>query len=62
MASLAETNKYLRDPKVLERIVTRNALASSVFEGASLRALTSGHKASRKESKIASSKKSARSE
>ena len=34
MASLAETNPYLRDPKTRRRLLEEDALDSSVFEGA----------------------------
>jgi hypothetical protein len=34
MASLAETNPYLRDPEARRRLLTDNAWQSSVFEGA----------------------------
>lgn len=35
MASLSETNKYLRDKKKREQMIKRNVVASSVFEGVS---------------------------
>lgn len=34
MASLAESNPYLRDPKTRRRILEKNARASCAFEGA----------------------------
>ncbi len=34
MASLLETNPYLRDPETRRRMLERNALDSSAFEGA----------------------------
>jgi hypothetical protein len=34
MASLAETNPYIRDPETRRRLVEENARASSIFEGA----------------------------
>jgi hypothetical protein len=34
MASLAETNPYIRDPETRRRLIEENARASSVFEGA----------------------------
>ena len=34
MASLLETNPYLRDPETRRRTLERNALDSSAFEGA----------------------------
>ncbi len=34
MASLLETNPYLRDPETRRRMLERNALDSSTFEGA----------------------------
>jgi hypothetical protein len=34
MASLAETNPYIRDPERRRRLLEENALDSSVFEGA----------------------------
>jgi hypothetical protein len=34
MASLAETNPYIRDPERRRRVLEENALASSAFEGA----------------------------
>jgi hypothetical protein len=34
MASLAETNPYLRDPEMRRRMLEEDALDSSVFEGA----------------------------
>ena len=34
MASLIETNPYLRDPETRRRMLERNALDSSAFEGA----------------------------
>ncbi len=37
MAPLSRTNKYLKDKSQLAKIVTENAIASSVFEGASNR-------------------------
>lgn len=37
MAPLSRTNKYLKDKRQLTKIVTENAIASSVFEGASNR-------------------------
>lgn len=39
MASLSETNPYLRDPKKFEQMVARNTYDSSVFEGASPKSL-----------------------
>lgn len=34
MASLIETNPYLRDPETRQRMLEENAYQSSVFEGA----------------------------
>jgi len=34
MTSLLETNPYLRDPETRRRMLERNALDSSAFEGA----------------------------
>ena len=34
MASLAETNPYIRDPEMRRRLLEEDALDSSVFEGA----------------------------
>jgi hypothetical protein len=34
MASLAETNPYIRDPETRRRLLEEDALDSSVFEGA----------------------------
>ncbi len=34
MLSLIETNPYLRDPETRQRMLERNALDSSAFEGA----------------------------
>jgi hypothetical protein len=34
MASLLHTNPYLRSARLRERMLIRNALASSIFEGA----------------------------
>lgn len=34
MASLAETNPYIRDPEARRRLIEENALDSSAFEGA----------------------------
>ena len=39
MASLSETNPYLRDKKKLEQIVAQSVYESSIFEGASPRSL-----------------------
>ena len=48
MASLAETNPYLRDPKRRREMIERVTYESSVFEGASPRALRSAAKPARK--------------
>jgi hypothetical protein len=57
MASLAETNPYIRDPETRRRLLEENALDSSVFEGA--RGLTSSQPQpkNRKRRSIASRKK-----
>jgi hypothetical protein len=39
VASLSETNPYLRDKKKLEQMVAQSVYESSIFEGASPRAL-----------------------
>lgn len=57
MASLAQTNKYLRDPKVLKRIISDDVRASALFEGASHRALKRDYAGSCARAKTASSKK-----
>jgi hypothetical protein len=60
MASLAETNPYLRDPEMRRRLLEDNAYASSVFEGA--RGLTRplAQPNNRKRRSMASRKKSIR--
>jgi hypothetical protein len=61
MASLAETNPYLRDPEMRRFLLEDNAFASSVFEGA--RGLTRPQQrpSARKRRSIASRKKSDKS-
>ena len=39
MVPLSKTNKYLADPENFRRMIAENARASSIFEGASPRAL-----------------------
>ena len=60
MASLSQSNKYLRNKSALRKIVRENCIATAAFEGASLRALKDAH-VSRKRSDTASSKKAAKS-
>jgi len=61
MASLSETNPYLRDKDKLAQTVARNTYDSSVFEGASPRALSKLRAASKSRSR-ARSKNTAKSE
>ncbi len=56
MKPLIETNPYLRDPEQRRRLLERNALDSSAFEGA--RGLTPHKAEGSSPSKIASKKKS----
>ena len=59
MASLLETNPYLRDPETRQRMLEENAYQSSVFEGA--QGLTPPNQSStvRKRRSTAARKKSA---
>lgn len=61
MAPLNKSNKYLRDPAVLDKIVEENTTASSAFEGAHPRSLVSRDSHVDKRSRIASSKNSRKS-
>jgi hypothetical protein len=60
MASLAETNPYLRDPEARRRMLEEDALDSSVFEGARGLKPRSSYTGPRKRRSIASRKKSAK--
>lgn len=60
MASLAETNPYMRDPEMRRRLLEEDALDSSVFEGARGLKPSSSHKESRKRRSMASRKKPAK--
>ena len=59
MASLAKSNKYLKDRGSLLRMLAENTYDSAVFEGASHRALKAGQTAPKRR-RIATSKKAAR--
>jgi len=61
MASLAETNRYLKDPQRRARIIRRNARESAIFEGANPRALHDDYASSANARLAASSKKRAKS-
>ncbi len=43
MASLAESNKYLRDPMRLRRIIRENCTSTAVFEGVRVAVLKAAH-------------------
>jgi hypothetical protein len=61
MASLAETNPYIRDPERRRRVLEENALDSSAFEG--VRGLVPSRKPQPERAKprsIASKKKAAK--
>jgi hypothetical protein len=60
MASLAKSNKYLKDRGSLLRMIEENTYDSAVFEGASPRALKAGQAAPKRRC-IAASKKAVRS-
>jgi hypothetical protein len=57
MASLAETNPYIRDPEMRRRLLEEDALDSSVFEGARGLKPSSAHPETDKRRSIASRKK-----
>ena len=59
MAPLANTNKYLSDEASFRRMVGENVRASSLFEGASPRALNSVRNQPESRKVMASKKKSA---
>ena len=60
MASLAKSNKYLRDSKALSEMIRKNAYDSSIFEGASYRSLPKPE-SNQKRDDMAKSKKRAKS-
>jgi hypothetical protein len=60
MASLAETNPYMRDPEMRRRMLEEDALDSSVFEGARGLKPLAPHKKPHKRRSIASRKQPAR--
>ena len=57
MASLAETNPYLRDPETRRRLIEDSTLDSSVFEGARGLQPSQPHPQPRKRRSTASRKK-----
>lgn len=61
MASLATSNKYLKNRKRLLKMIGENSYDSAVFEGASPRSLKTGHCSSSSRRSIAASKKATRS-
>ncbi len=61
MASLIETNPYLRDPEARRRMLEEDARASSVFEGARGLKSPSPQPDAEKHSTKASQKKSVKS-
>lgn len=60
MASLAKSNKYLRDKKILSGMIRKNAYDSAIFEGASSRSLPKPE-TSHNRADIVNSKKRAKS-